>query len=135
MTKEDKVKLVEEYRANCNGFDTVYSHPLRRGVVYSEGCRYVAETCGAYWLLDAIMSHITPRLLAGAEGFAVFTLKLNKTGSGAKLEANDGGKGDGGAKRLAFQRIEYTDFPVKEITFFLEGTDEHGYTLMLKEER
>lgn len=135
MTKEEKAKLVEEYQANCNGFETTYKHLFRRNVVYSAGVKFVAETCGAYWLVDLMMSHVTPKLLAGAEGFAVMTLKLNKTGNGAKFEANDGGKGEGGAKRLAFQKIEYTDFPVKEITFYLEGTDEHGYTLMLKQER
>jgi hypothetical protein len=31
--------------------------------------------------------------------------------------------------------IPFTDFPVKEIVFYLEGTNEHGYVLMLKEER
>lgn len=125
---------VAEYQANCNGFENVYAHWMKRAV-YSEGVKYVADTCGAYWLVDAIMSHITPRLLAAAEGFSVWTLKLNKTGSGCKLEATDGGKGEGAAKRLAFQRIEFTDFPVREITFFLEGTAETGYVLMLKEER
>lgn len=131
MTTEEQILAVEEYRTNCNGFDTVYKHSLRPKVVYSEGVKFVAETCEAYWLIDVLYSHITPRLLA--DGFAVMTLKLNKTGSGAKFEANDGGKGK--AKRLAVQNIPFTDFPVREIKFFIEGTDDDGYVLMLAEER
>ncbi len=63
------------------------------------------------------------------ETFQVWTLTLNKTGSGAKAEATDGGD-----TRIAVQRIPYTDFPLQTFKVYLEWNGRER-VLMLPAER
>ena len=44
--------------------DHWYRHGFFRRILYTDGIKYMAETGGAYWLLDAIASHITGKILA-----------------------------------------------------------------------
>lgn len=118
---------ISEYIAQCNGFENTYRHWLRG--VYSEGVKYVADQAGAFWLIDAIMSHQTAKVQAACDGFQHWTLTKNKTGSGAKLVCTDGGRG-GKPKIVVKQAIEFTDFPMQSIEFYYENG-----VLMLKAER
>ena len=118
---------IAEYIAQCNGFDETYKHWLRG--VYSSGVKYVADQAGAFWLIDAIMSHQTAKLIEACDGFQHWTLTKNKTGSGAKLVCTDGGI-DGKPKVVVTQKIPFTDFPLQSIEFYYE----YG-VLMLKAER
>jgi hypothetical protein len=36
------------------GCDELYRHALCRNVLYTEGVQYVAESAGAYWLIDKV---------------------------------------------------------------------------------
>ena len=38
-----------------------YRAGLSRSVIYTPGVRHVAERAGAYWLIDAIVSHVNSR--------------------------------------------------------------------------
>lgn len=121
---------INEYIANCNGTNNVYRHMFSR-IVYTDGVKFVAEKAGAYWLIDAIMSHQTNRkAIAAANGFQVWKVTHNKRGSGCVLTMDDGGQGDE-AKVLIRQRIPFTDFPKGlDLVFYVE----HGM-LLLREER
>lgn len=121
---------ITEYLANCNGFENHHVHPFGRGTTYSDGVKYVAEKAGAYWLIDAIMSHQSAKVKAACDGFQHWKLTKNKTGSGAKLVCSDGGKDGNKARAVVTQRIEFTDFPLPGIEFYLENN-----VLMLKAER
>ena len=72
----------------------------------TEGVKHVVDSCGAYWLLDAIASHHgkacrkDPRMA----DFQVWTLQ--KRGNGALLT----GRVDSGVEPVARQSIEFTDF-------------------------
>ncbi|UCV26735.1 DUF6876 family protein [Ferribacterium limneticum] len=98
-----------------------YSPVLFPNVLLTDGAKYIAEECGAYWLMDAIASYrgqVT-------DGFAV--VKLVKKGNAAVLTlAND----DPADVLFARQEISYTDFPLDEIKLYLvfDGQD---WTLML----
>lgn len=91
--------------------------PLFRNVIASDGAMYVAEQCGAYWLLDVIGSHMPQ--VPKTEAFCVAIL--------GKDAAYDGG---GWTFRLvddvpsnkiyATQKIEFSDFPLDEIKFYVE---------------
>jgi hypothetical protein len=59
--------------------------------------------------MDAIASHLAG--LPESAGFAHCTLKLD--GQSAELTI-----GDGNGEQLAFQYIEWTDFPLPEIELF-----------------
>jgi hypothetical protein len=89
--------------------------------ILTEGVRYLTDSADCFWLLDIINSIQTlPRVKA--EYFQTFklTVKNNK----AKVLVTDGND-----KILYTQNIEYTDFPLDEITLWRV----HG-TIMLPSE-
>jgi len=72
----------------------------------TDGVHYLADRCGAVWLLTAIISHQTnPKVRR--EGMQVWKLTLE--GRGALLTCTDGNY-----RELVTQRIDYTDFPLPE---------------------
>lgn len=94
------------------GSEHWYRHPLSRSITYTDGARYVAEAGGAYWLLDAIVSHqLDPRVRA--EQFQVWVLKVAEDRS-AVLSCEDGDH-----HCVTSQAISFTDFPLPEITLWL----------------
>jgi len=40
--------------AQFTGTEQWYRHAINRAVLYTDGAKYVADTAGAYWLLDEI---------------------------------------------------------------------------------
>jgi hypothetical protein len=94
------------------GTEHLYRHPMVPGVVYTDGVKHVAETGGAYWLIDeiAFTQHGNKRL--AAEEFQLWKLKVNPDHT-ATLTCEDG---NGGA--VFGKAIEYTDFPLEEITLY-----------------
>ena len=47
---------IESELCQFYGSENHYQHPMS-GLVYTDGVKYVAESCEAYWLLDAIGSY------------------------------------------------------------------------------
>ena len=108
--------------AYFNGSDQVYPHSLLRTFSYTEGVQFLAENAGAYWLLDLIFSHqLDPKV--AREEFQVWILKVENQRGVVICE-------DGNGNKVAEQVIEYTDFPLREISLWLENQ-----TLMLPSER
>lgn len=94
------------------GSTNFYRHGLVREVLYTEGVEYVAETAGAYWLLDEIalaQRHVIP---VKAEDFQVWDLKVNADESAMLI------CGDGNGRDLYAKRIKFTDFPEPGIRFY-----------------
>jgi hypothetical protein len=71
------------------GTERWYRHPLVRAVLYTEGAQYVAETGGAYWLLDEIAFAQKSEAAVAAEEFQTWTLKVREDRS-ATLVCSDG---------------------------------------------
>ena len=112
-----------------------YRHPLNGTVIYTPGVQYLAETAGAYWLIDAIASYLTPSFLAkaAAEDSRVadmhfWSLTVHNDGS-ASLEA----RADSPCQPFVRQRIEHTDFPLDSINIWA-GYDGVHWTLYLPSE-
>lgn len=82
----------------------------------TDGTQYLAEKAGAYWLMDAIASHVKSYK---DSGFAIVTLK--KKGDLWILRIAD----DDPGQTLASQVIEFSDFPLDEIKLYVinDGTD------------
>ena len=80
------------------GTEQYYRHVLS-GLVYTDGVKYVAETAGAYWLIDVVASY---QLLDVP--FQVW--KLCKKGDIWCVTCTDDND-----KLVLEQDIEYTDFP------------------------
>src|SRR4051812_1466979 len=98
---------------------TRYS-PMFRQLLLTDGTKFLAENAGAYWLVDAIGSHIfsNPRLSPRAEPMQFWTFQkaaVSDLHKPHRLWVTDGGKDNNDPKTIAEQLIEYTDFPLDEI--------------------
>jgi hypothetical protein len=138
LTDAEKARLVREYASQANGSENFYRHGLCRWFYNTSGVHFLAETCGAHWLVDAIASHLATKKPLQAEYFQVWTLHAHGE-IGVKLVATDGDKGPGPVT-LAEQEIDYSDFPRELLPFrlYCERGHVEGYaafTLMLPEER
>jgi hypothetical protein len=99
------------------GSEHWYRHGLVRPVLYTDGAKHVADAGGAYWLLDEIALAQRFEKLVAAEPFQVWKLTVTKDNT-AELLCHDGnGKG------VLSKHIEFTDFPLPEITlYFTDNT-------------
>ena len=105
-----------------------YWHWTKR-LRYTEGVRYLAETAGAYWLIDAIASYQGTKKLR-TERLREFQLwQLTVKDKKAVLTCRE----DDGEPAAVRQKIEFTDFPLDEIKLYVESGD--GLVLMLPGER
>jgi hypothetical protein len=93
------------------GSETWYRHSIDTKVLYTDGARHVAENGGAYWLFDEIaLRQAIPKVTA--EEFQLWRLTVNADRT-AMLTCEDGN-----CREVFAKRIEYTDFPLDEITFY-----------------
>ena len=91
------------------GTEHYYRHPF--GFNYTDGVRFVAKECKAYWLIDEIASWRLVEKIKREE-FLVYKLKVNEDRT-ADLSIEDGND-----NIIARQKIEFTDFPLEEITMW-----------------
>lgn len=96
---------------------------LFRNFVLTDGAKFLAEEAGAYWLMDAVASHYQAYK---KEGFVV--AKLLKYKGNWVLDITDGDENS-----LATQRIEYSDFPLEEITLYVIPQDDLWVILLPSE--
>lgn len=112
--------------AHFTGSETFSRWTMLSRSVLTEGTKYVAEELGAYWLFDAIDSHLTTTGLNDNTEFTV-----------AKLVVKDGKAvltlDDGNDKVWRTQRIPYTDFPEGEFSTYAIWNGQ-GWTHLLKSE-
>ena len=110
--------------AHFTGTQQWYRHAINRNILYTDGARYVAQAGEAYWLLDEIALTQANKPLIAVEKFQVWKLTVNDDSS-ALLQCEDGN-----GNILATKQIKYTDFPLSEITLWLENN-----VIMLPSER
>jgi hypothetical protein len=83
----------------------------------TDGTHYLAEEAGAYWLMDAIMSH-QPAVLKHPD------TRLREIQFWRLVVAPDHSSvlscvADSGCPAAVTQEIEFTDFPLPEITIYV----------------
>lgn len=110
---------------------------LAHGSVVTDGVKFVADTAGAYWLIDMIMSHHMTNSKLRVRDERYFW-KLKKTDQGWSCICTDGGKGKAPVT-LARQDFEYSDFPLDEIDidsypYYNSEGNQTGWILMLPSE-
>ncbi len=103
--------LTKEDLSQFTGTEQWYRHGIARNVLYTDGAKYVAESGGAFWLLDEIAFAQSIQAVA-AEAFQVWKLQVNP-GNSATLACEDGN-----SKIVFTKQIEFTDFPLDEIAFY-----------------
>jgi len=113
MRTQEEIAEITSTLGQFNGSETFYRHGVVPGMIFSEGAHFVAESCGAYWLIDEIaIAQFKPKVRA--EEFQVW--KLTVTGHKAALTL-DNGNGD----IVLSKYISFTDFPLPEVTLWVEN--------------
>ena len=131
VTKEDRADSIRAELAQCCGAEEWYRSSFPH-FIFTSGVRQMAESCGAYWLIDLIGSH-QPRARHSRDlyKFQHWVLTLNKTGRGAKARCF---RDEINGRPEISQRVPYTDFPLPEgIELYVEYGD-GNWTLMLRSE-
>jgi hypothetical protein len=111
MKKPDQ--LSEAALSQFTGSETWYRHWAVRNVLYTDGARHVAEAGGAFWLLDEIAFAQCAVEAVAAEGFQVWKLTVDLDRSSGQLVCEDGN-----GKTVWSKTLDYTDFPVAEVTLW-----------------
>src|SRR5262245_18551467 len=88
---------------------------------YTEGVKYLAEQAGAYWLIDAIASYQSQPRFVRNERLRELQLwrlivRLDRT---ALLTWSEDSPVE--QHLVSTQEIEFTDFPLDELTLYVEG--------------
>ena len=91
--------------------------------VMTDGAKYIADSCDAYWLMDAIASHFKSYK---SNGFVVAKLKQHKKGFVLRIE-------DGNDNAFATQAIEYSDFPLDETMLYVVDNGDFWVILLPSE--
>lgn len=96
-----------------SGSDEIYSHWLK-AFVYTDGVKFLADNANAYWLLDAIASHQTQKLLSDPmlKDFQIWILAVDGRKARLVCEKDDN-------IRVVTQDIVNTDFPLKLVKLYL----------------
>jgi hypothetical protein len=101
------------------GSEHWYRYALNGNVLYTDGAQYVADTAGAYWLLDEIALIQPYDKRVAAEEFQVWKLAVRPDQT-ATLTC-----GDGNGNTVYTKQITYTDFPLDEITLYFTNNVIH----------
>jgi hypothetical protein len=105
-------QLTKDVLRQFTGTETWYRHGFARDVLYTDGVRHVAENAEADWLLDEIVLAQKFDQCLAEEAFQVWTLKVNEDRT-ATLTCEDGN-----LNAVYHKEIEYTDFPLDQITLW-----------------
>ncbi len=111
MKTQDQIK--SDLRQFIGSITYTKFSPLFPNVVLTDGTKYLAEECGAYWFMDVIASHIPS--IPKDETFTVAQLTVNPMNKAFFTLADD----SPATKFYANQSISYTDFPLDEVKLYV----------------
>jgi len=107
------VNEIKDFLAQCYGTDKPYTiHSLVKRLVFTDSVRELREMADCSWLVDAIASYQSE---LQEELFQVWKFTCNTELRLGTLTCEDGN-----GNELVRQEIEYTDFPLDEITLWAE---------------
>jgi hypothetical protein len=105
MTKKE----IKDVLKTFHGTRDYYVNTLYSRDVHTDGVHWLADACGAFWLIDAIQSH-QMYLPVRQQDFQLWTLTVeNRVATLICTNGNDN------SPVLAQQVIPYTDFPLDKI--------------------
>lgn len=100
-----------DFFGSGNGSENFYQNKLSP-IIYTDGVKDMAESCGAYWLIDLVISHQLSKRVK-LEAFQVWRLKRVKDDA-FSIAATDGNE-----KEIASQQIPFSDFRYDRATLWL----------------
>lgn len=112
-----------------------YRHPLNRRLHYTPGVQFLAESAGAYWLIDAVASWLgTPQYRAAvAADCRIDDLHFWRLIVCENRSATLAARVDSDVPPFIVQEIEFTAFCMESIDLWC-GFDGQQYTLYLPNE-
>ena len=120
-----QVMNTHELQTNLSHFTgTENYYRVMPRLVITDGVQYLASQANMYWLVSAIYSHLTTQPICSE--FVV--ARLTVIGKTADLVLDDGND-----QVIAEQEIEYTDFPLDEISIYC-SYQEKTWVLLLPSE-
>ena len=120
LTRQEILNALPQFYGTENYYQW---SPIFRNFLLTDGAKYIAEACDAYWLVDLFASHLPSYK---DEGFAVLYLKVKDGKAVAQIE-------DGNGKVLAKQKIDYTNFPLDQIVLYCSPQDDTFVVLLPSE--
>ena len=112
----------DELQANLTQFTgTERYYRIAPKFLITDGVKYLADSAGCYWLLDAAVSHLIQ--LGTADWFVLVRLLVQDGAAVLTLE-------DGNGRVHRKQTIPYTDFPAPQQTLYACWDGQH-WVLML----
>lgn len=136
MTTKEKLttEQVKEILNSSNGTEHYYKPFPALGMIYTDGVKYFAEKCGAYWLIDLINSHMPAIIKDCKESeeyiyFLFLEVKDHKAIFKAIREVYNGEEVS--EKVVASQEIPFTDLPDCSVKFYLQVAEWEPLTLCL----
>lgn len=96
---------------NFYGTEFWYRHETYRLFTYTDGVQFLAEQAGAYWLIDLIFSLQYEIPSVKETPFQCWKLEVRDNAAVLSCEDGNGGK-------VYSRTIEFTDFPMKEISLW-----------------
>ena len=112
-------KLTKADLNQFTGSEHWYRHALNRNVLFTDGANFLADRAGAYWLLDEIALIQPYDKRVAAEEFQVWKLTVRPDRT-ATLTCDDGN-----GNIVFTKQIEYTDFPLDDITLYFANSVIH----------
>jgi len=107
MNQQEITTLKAELK-QFTGSDNFYRN---KGYVQTEGVTHLAEQAQAYWLIDYILSYQLDSKFR-LQPFQVWKMIVQDNSASVTVE-------DGNKNEIAKLTIEFTDFPLEEITLWL----------------
>ena len=108
------------------GTEAYHGYGSLIGSSLTDGTKYLAEQAGAYWLFDVIDSYLT-QVKPTVHPFLVSKLTVSENGV-ATYTMTEGNDMD-----LAYQEIEWTDFPLEEIKIYTQHNGQRWIHLLPNE--
>jgi hypothetical protein len=103
---------------------TEHYYRLNRKCLITDGAKFLADTAGAYWLLEVAASYLIE--MGTADWFVLVRLRVKDNCAELTVE-------DGNGEVRARQQIPYTDFPADEQLLYACWDGQH-WVIMLPSE-
>jgi hypothetical protein len=114
MSDQEKIKVLENYEAQCNGTDEYHQYnTFIAAALLTDGVLLMCETFGCFWLIDLILSYQTKAFKLKnppiEHPIQYWFIEVDKAKSSCVvyMEYHEG-------VREIEQHIEYTDFPLEK---------------------
>ena len=124
-TKDEILAELPNFYGSEQNF--LYNPVLFPNVLLTDGALFIAEECGAYWLMDMVSLHL-PSVRKAGDTFAVARLAAGH--NSALFSLTDDIPPN---VTYATQAIEYTDFPLDEIKFYVSWDGKYWVILLTSE--